>query len=217
MSRSLSGSCRVLITSSSFKPGVLEQSSGYWGPELRNTVVKHVRVTTLVSVSQDLWGKQIQVQYKVLHREAGRIFVCACMIHIKHLAYLPSSCGFVGECCPVLRWTLEFLAPPQAFAVPHFPGGSTDSSMDKSSGSSCPEWYSKSLWIKYLSWSLLLFPSGCRSVQTWARSCTSLSFPLPLQQDGLPSGPILQRKVTHGAAEVFRFGVSHHSFGVAQE
>lgn len=86
------------------------------------TIVKHVgQVTTLVSVSQDLWSKQIQVQYKVLHREAARIFVHACLNHIKHLGYLPSSCGFVGECCPVLSWTLVFLAPPQAFAVPHFP------------------------------------------------------------------------------------------------
>lgn len=62
-----------------------------------------------------------------------------------------------------------------------------------------------------------MFPSGRGSVRAWALCSTFLSLPLSLQEDGLPCGPVLQRKVTYGSTEVFRFGVSHHGSGVAQE
>lgn len=62
-----------------------------------------------------------------------------------------------------------------------------------------------------------MFPPGCGSVRAWTLCATSLSLPLSLQEDGLPRGPVLQREVTDGSAEILRFGVPRHGFGVAEE
>ena len=62
-----------------------------------------------------------------------------------------------------------------------------------------------------------MFPPGCGSVRAWTLCATFLSLPLSLQEDGLPCGPVFQREVTDGSAEVLRFGVPHHGFGVAEE
>lgn len=137
---------------------------------------------------------------------------------VKYLGCLSSSCGFEAAWSPVVGLTQAFSAPPPAYVAPHIPGGSTDSRFTNPVNHFVQNWpHIKGIWSKNLWRSLLMFPPGCGSVRAWTLCATFLSLPLSLQEDGLPRGPVLQREVTDGSAEVLRFGVPRHGFGVAEE
>lgn len=72
-------------------------------------------------------------------------------------------------------------------------------------------------WSPNLCWGFLKLLSCYRSVGSQTLSSTLQTLPLSLQEDGLPRGPVLQRKVAHSSTEIFCFDFSHHSFGIAQE
>lgn len=106
-----------------------------------------------------------------------------------------------------------YSAPLPAYVALRFPVGSTKWVTDTNSLLS----YLNLSDIKNLCWSLATLPAGCGSATAWTLFSSSQTLPLPLQEDGLPCGPVLQGKVTDSSAEVLCFGVPCHGFGVAKE